>query len=99
MLQPEADDDHATENDHGDWFGFHFPVQQDEERNQEAKDEHSQSKWLPGKEHDPLNYIDRFFGNIAVPDDQQLHIEEIGPKQTEGEQELAEVMKMTRGQA
>ena len=40
-----------------------------------------------------------FFRNIAVVDDQQLDIKEIGPQQTEAEKQFADVVKMRRLQA
>ncbi len=94
VLKPHAADDHRADDNHGFRDGFDFFVQQDQKGRHKADDEHCPSHVVPGVEHGAFDNVGGLFRDVAVPDDDELGIEEIGPDQTEAEKEFAHVMKL-----
>ena len=93
MLQPYADDDPCTDNDHGLGESLNSFIDQDEKGKDEACHKNRPCQGIPWHGQGPLNQVSGFFRNIAVPDDNQMHIKEIPPEHTECKKELADIME------
>ena len=72
---------------------FGAAAHKDQQGRQEVDDE-VQVKEALVSALEPGLEIDRFFGNIRIPDQHELVEPEIGPEDREGKLELAEVMQM-----
>ncbi|VTR69652.1 hypothetical protein DESC_770027 [Desulfosarcina cetonica] len=94
VLQPDAEHDGQADHRHGLGVGLDPAVDQDDERRHETADENRPGQSVPGRGHGAFDDVAGLFGNVAVPDDHELGVEEIGPHQTEGEEELADVVKL-----
>ena len=94
MLQPDPRKYDRTEGHHEFEFGFYISIEQDKKGNDKAHDEDGPGQPIPWSEHGAFYDVARLFRDVGVPDNDELAVKEICPRQAKRKEEFAQIVKM-----